>query len=605
MKASVPILALAAMLGLNATAHAGQLRGEWDFEDPADLGHDSSGEARHAIVEGDPQAVPGRVLPGATTASALAFDGDDYLRIPTGGFSLSGLDELTVEAWVKVDLHTGRNVFRAQQPVELRSDGLSIRGDDGVWHSLLASTPPPLGAWYHLAGTFRRGELRVYVDGRLANVATVAVEQVVAGAVYPEWALGARIPGGAGPDQHFVGALDLVRVHDRALTAADILARAHDRGDLDVVDVKSFGAAGDGVTDDTDAIQDALDDAALRGAEVHLPSGIYRLSGLLQIPGSVLVRGDGDTVLKPLAGTGDDVNPVFLLNGVDRVTIRDLQIDGFASGLVQASGHAAIWISGSSLVHVDQVSISDLGKTAGDAGGIHILIEAREIGSAPYLVQGIPLVQGVASERNVIENCRLDDNRHIANFGIRLWSDWTSLPPTGSFTAPVRENLIENNHLSGFYWNAIEIAGPATGFNRIDGNTVADAFLVAIEADKGASDNRFENNWILRVSIDGHLGATAMRDQGVASPDGSFEFWAERNVFFRNTVANVRSTSWAAGIFLDRSRDVTVSESTFRDIDGPPANRTAGILERVGRVDNPTYTDNGFSAVPREVGTIP
>lgn len=45
-------------------------------------------------------------------------------------------------------------------------------------------------------------------------------------------------------------------------------------------DVKAFGAVGDGKTDDTDAIQKAIDEAKKTGGTVYLPSGRYSITSL-------------------------------------------------------------------------------------------------------------------------------------------------------------------------------------------------------------------------------------------------------------------------------------------------------------------------------------
>lgn len=59
----------------------------------------------------------------------------------------------------------------------------------------------------------------------------------------------------------------------------------------DVVNVLDFGAKGDGVTDDTEAIQTALSVAS--GKIVFVPSGVYRVSDLLRVPDSTCVEGEG------------------------------------------------------------------------------------------------------------------------------------------------------------------------------------------------------------------------------------------------------------------------------------------------------------------------
>jgi hypothetical protein len=57
----------------------------------------------------------------------------------------------------------------------------------------------------------------------------------------------------------------------------------------DVVSVKDFGAVGDGVADDTVAIQNAMD----ASSGVHLPAGTYKISSSLQMNDNNFVFGEG------------------------------------------------------------------------------------------------------------------------------------------------------------------------------------------------------------------------------------------------------------------------------------------------------------------------
>jgi hypothetical protein len=113
-----------------------------------------------------------------------------------------------------------------------------------------------------------------------------------------------------------------------------------DRGP-DWLNVKSFGAKGDGTTDDTAAIQKALTAAGnAGGGTVYVPAGTYK-TGPLTIPQNVTLRGAGIAAttlqLAPtvsqygnlimnqqLAGTSYDANCV---------QVRDLRIDGNKSAM--------------------------------------------------------------------------------------------------------------------------------------------------------------------------------------------------------------------------------------------------------------------------------
>ena len=57
------------------------------------------------------------------------------------------------------------------------------------------------------------------------------------------------------------------------------------------VNARQHGAKGDGKTDDTKALQAALDTATSKGPMCHLPAGLYRLDGSLTVPPGVTLCG--------------------------------------------------------------------------------------------------------------------------------------------------------------------------------------------------------------------------------------------------------------------------------------------------------------------------
>jgi hypothetical protein len=68
---------------------------------------------------------------------------------------------------------------------------------------------------------------------------------------------------------------------------------------FDYVNVKEYGTLADGISDDTPAIQKALNDSPNKGGICFLPSGRYRLNGSLVVPEGVTLKGSYDGVPHP------------------------------------------------------------------------------------------------------------------------------------------------------------------------------------------------------------------------------------------------------------------------------------------------------------------
>lgn len=115
------------------------------------------------------------------------------------------------------------------------------------------------------------------------------------------------------------------------------------------INVKQYGAAGDGVTDDTTAIQNALTAAGtVQGSSVFLPQGIYLISATLQFSGYTSVLGVGDTdfgsIIRVKTGTALTTPMLASLDWYTNATtcgnpvhIADIRLDGNAA----TSGTAA------------------------------------------------------------------------------------------------------------------------------------------------------------------------------------------------------------------------------------------------------------------------
>ncbi len=65
---------------------------------------------------------------------------------------------------------------------------------------------------------------------------------------------------------------------------------------LKEVNVKDFGAIGDGVNDDQTAIAEAISSLNGELGYVYFPAGTYLLKNPISLPDSVILRGDGANV---------------------------------------------------------------------------------------------------------------------------------------------------------------------------------------------------------------------------------------------------------------------------------------------------------------------
>jgi Pectate lyase superfamily protein len=101
------------------------------------------------------------------------------------------------------------------------------------------------------------------------------------------------------------------------------------------IDARQYGTKGDGTTDDTKALQAALEDAKANGPICQLPPGLYRLNGALTVPPGVALCGASGgvphsehpigTVLLAIGGRGQaEGEPLITLKS--NAVVRNLTI---------------------------------------------------------------------------------------------------------------------------------------------------------------------------------------------------------------------------------------------------------------------------------------
>ena len=193
------------------------------FEEEEDnMAVDTSDYANNGIIKGNPEIVEG------VFGSALELDGtQDTIEIPHND-GLNITTAVTMEMWVRMQPDAGGNANQAgiekggwvageYSLYPLYNGGIIAQFNDLPDNCDDENTGPGIrnGEWRHLAAVWDGKVITLYIDGEKSNSAICEGELLTnASSVY----IGSR----NGNDRMLVGAIDEVRLYNRALTRKEI-----------------------------------------------------------------------------------------------------------------------------------------------------------------------------------------------------------------------------------------------------------------------------------------------------------------------------------------------------------------------------------------------
>ena len=204
------------------------LQAHYEFEGNT---NDSSSNARHGVAASNPMFVPGK------TGQAIALNGFDQYVTITGYKGIladaSGVQQpFTVAAWVKTIDDGDRTIASwGTNSSQLRVDFRLFQGRLRVEHgagNVQGDTTLNDDEWHHVAVTVSQGatisypEVQLWLDG-MDNTRDTTDSEAFSIAADVDMAIGYRATAAA---RYFSGAIDEVRLYERALTQDEIAGLA-------------------------------------------------------------------------------------------------------------------------------------------------------------------------------------------------------------------------------------------------------------------------------------------------------------------------------------------------------------------------------------------
>lgn len=353
---------------------------------------------------------------------------------------------------------------------------------------------------------------------------------------------------------------------------------------LNIVNVKDFGAKGDGVTDDSAAIQAAL--TACAGGEIYLPRGSYVWKSNLTIPENTTLRGAGyGTKLVPSGAyittnsnnrvigirvegtassvfrvfgenirfldndfksvTGGVLNQVLLLYTCDNVLILGNTFDNTGYGVLQAAGYVSDNVKIIGNTAIDMIRDFVEGNSASVNTKNWIIGFNNYKGASGYPTAatekrfvGLTQIENVTIVNNIIEKTCGDAAIHLED----------TLGKT-IVTGNVFDNCVQGGSNNGYIYilNSSEDCIVAENFFRRTDTDLPAAF--AVDTSSGSYSNKI---LLANNHIEGALVGSDYNMSGIDCRSQS-NFSARGNEFYKCKY----------GVFHNSADDIAITGNTF------------------------------------------
>ncbi|MEM6377117.1 MAG: LamG domain-containing protein [Bacteroidota bacterium] len=212
---------------------------KWEAGQDARVAYDQSGNSNNGQMKGGVSYTADRF---GVDCSALWFDGNGYVKVPSSASLEQPQSEFSATVWIKIG--DGADFFKQWLTIICKSD-LSRESYNSPQYrvqgtaqtvslntELTENFVPPLDfdTWYFYVYTYDGSTLRVYLDGN--EVYNFPYRGALNPNDYP-LEIGRDLPGAT---EYFYGAMDDLRIYNRALTDREIVRLYKDQSDANSSD---------------------------------------------------------------------------------------------------------------------------------------------------------------------------------------------------------------------------------------------------------------------------------------------------------------------------------------------------------------------------------
>jgi hypothetical protein len=349
--------------------------------------------------------------------------------------------------------------------------------------------------------------------------------------------------------------------------------------------VKNFGAKGDGITDDTKAVQKALNTVSKIKGTVYFPKGTYLIDATqsLTVKANTKVIGEGlSTIIKAKNG-GGFASSLMILSG-SSIQISHINLDGnyaVINILLVNSGSSNIQIDHGSVANASQSSDPSRDDYNEEVTGIVVHgntntitidhteiynIKAIHVNHGSLVARGIFLTENKAGwHEKAAKNVSITNN-YIHDIGPADDGDgiFYDDPSVDRGAAEDTNSIIADNRFANCAKRAIKIN--AQGI-RITGNQIMNNYL---------NNNYYQG-----------------KDKGTLAPDmyAGISVYADNNIVSNNIIEGFGSYYAAIEVTAERMvNNIIVSNNKVKM--GAKSNLGGKTAIRIGNVDNFTITLN-------------